>query len=248
MLSRNDRRTGRRARHAVPLVALGAVALLLGSPAPGVSQGTCALRAQPQSGSTGYRSRTARCEGMYVGLQNASRNVQMISLVQGGLQFDTVGPSVLLVAVPHVAGSPVVQVRGTTREANLNWALDATLQGGGTLEWNLGDVLRPEGITSDRIGLMGQAGELYVPVAIRGRSGDSTEVVIRMPSAAAVRWSTPGMATAAPAERLNVDGYFRIMLPPAARAGEQVLTVTWRVRGAGDWEKVPAELRIHRWR
>lgn len=207
---------------------------------------------------------------MYVGLQSGSRSVQVISLVRGRLRYDLPaapdrpgGDRLLLVHVPHLppesGARAKVAVLGTTRESNLNWALDATVPEGDVLRWNLDDVIVPQRLASGRVGIAGQAGEegaeegggVYVPVAVRGQAGapvreDSTELVVRIAVAAGVRWSTPEMSTMQDAERLNVDGYFRIILPPAAARGEQRVTLRWRVRGEPGW-KTPEQLRIYRW-
>ena len=204
---------------------------------------------------------------MYVGLQSGSRSVQVISLVKGGLRYDLpgapgrpAGDTLLFVHVPPLPPGlgARVAVLGSTRESNLNWALDATVAQGQALPWSLGDVIVPQQLASRRIGIVGLVGEegaaegegVYVPVEVRGHAGapaagDSTELVIRIAVAAAVRWSTQGTSTMQNAERLNVDGYFRIMLPPALR-GEQRITLRWRVRGEPGW-KTPEQLRIYRW-
>jgi hypothetical protein len=206
---------------------------------------------------------------MYMGLQSGSRSVQVISLVKGGLRYDLpgapgrpAGDTLLFVHVPQLppelGARANVAVLGSTRESNLNWALDATVAEGQALRWNLGDVIVPQRLASRRIGIVGQVGAegaaeaegVYVPVEVRGHAGapapgDSTELVIRIAVAAGVRWSTQGASTMQDAERLNVDGYFRIMLPPAPQ-GEQRITLRWRVRGEPGW-KTPEQLRIYRW-
>jgi hypothetical protein len=258
----HGRRPARRGR-----TLLAALAALLWAAADATAAAAqrpgCAQRLQPQPGQTGYRSRDHRCEGMYVGLQSGSRSIQVISLAKGGVRYDLAGGDTLLfVHVPELPaelGQRAVPVLGSTRETNLNWALDAAVDPRQALRWDLRDVIVPQRLASQRIGMAGQVEQqvtggsrtVYVPVQLRRSPGataaaDSTELVVRVAVAAGVRWSTQGTDAMRDAERLNVDGYFRIMLPPAAARGQQLVTLAWRVRGEPGW-KTPEQLRIYRW-
>ncbi len=261
----------RAARIALPLLALASYA------APGARElaaqrQDCTLRVEPQPGRTGYRNRGYRCEGMYVGLQSAPRNVQVVSLVKGGLRYAlpgapgaAPGDTLLYVHVPALPASfgraaPVLLL-GRGREANLNWALDAAVPPGRHLAWNLADVVAPERLPSRRIGIAGQAGggasgsggTVHIPLAVgrspsAGTAPDSIEMVVKVPGAARVRWFFASNQAAAEAERLNVDGYFRIVLPPRrGPPGVELIGISWRPRGQPTWNEVPEHLRIYRW-
>lgn len=249
-------------------LAIGVISAAVASPLS-AQRYECALRLQPWSAPTGYRVRNDRCEGMYVGLQSGAI-VQVISLVKGGLRYDlqgrsgrVAGDSVLNVYVPQLPAQfgPTVSVRGSARESNLNWALDATLSHGHPLRWNLRDVITPEKLSSDRIGLAGAAEAVsggrrrlvYIPVEIRrdaavAGASDSTEVVVKIPSAAEMGWSTRGTDVLHMAQRLNMDGYFRIMLPPTnAAPAEQTLILWWRAREEPQVRDIPETVLIYRW-
>lgn len=268
MTIQHHHRSARRgARPCLRRILLGALAALLVSAAdaPEASAQACGLRVQPRPDDTGYRRRDSRCEGMYIGLQSGSRSVQVISLVRGGLRYE-LGPrgdSLLFVHVPDLPGEfgarPVVSVLGTARETNLNWALDAVVGEGRVMEWDLRDAIRPQGLASQRVGIAGEVVReggggrttVFVPLAVRRGPGapagaDSTELVVRVPVAAAVRWSTESTGAMHDAERINVDGFFRILLPAAAARGEQPIAISWRVRGENRWG-APEQLRIYRW-
>jgi hypothetical protein len=250
------------------VLAIGVISAAVPSPLP-AQRYECALRLQPWSAATGYRLRTDRCEGMYVGLQSGEI-VQVVSLVKGGLHYDlqgrpgrVAGDSVLNVHVPRLPGQfgPTVSVRGSARESNLNWALDATLSHGHPLRWNLRDVITPEQLSSDRIGLVGAAEavsggrrrRVYIPVEIRRGAAaadapDSTEVVVKIQSAAEMGWSTRGTDVLHMAQRLNMDGYFRIMLPPThAAPEEQTINLWWRAREEPQARDIPETILIYRW-
>ncbi|HEU4560054.1 MAG TPA: hypothetical protein VFS20_19545 [Longimicrobium sp.] len=206
---------------------------------------------------------------MYVGLQSGEI-VQVISIVKGGLHYDlqgrsgrVAGDSVLTVYVPPLPAhyGPTVSVRGSARESNLNWALDATLSRGHPLRWNLRDVITPEQLSSDRIGLAGAAEAVsggrrrlvYIPVRIRrgaaaAEAPDSTEVVVKIQSAAEMAWKAQGTDVLHRAQRLNLDGYFRIMLPPTnAAPEEQAIILWWRVREQPHFRDIPETVVIYRW-
>lgn len=257
-----------RGRMTLGILAIGVISAAVPSSLP-AQRYQCALRLQPWSAPTGYRLRNDRCEGMYVGLQSGEI-VQVISIVKGGLRYDlqgrsgrVAGDSVLNVYVPPLPAQygPTVSVRGSARESNLNWALDATLSHGHPLRWNLRDVITPEQLSSDRIGLVGAAEVgsggrrrlVYIPVRIRrggaaAEAPDSTEVVVKIQSAAEMGWTLRGTDVLHMAQRLNMDGYFRIMLPPTnAAPGEQTISIWWREREKSRVRDIPESVVIYRW-
>jgi hypothetical protein len=251
---------GRSARRVAALVVVGLLAAGARPPRAGAQHHECLLRVQPRDGETGYHDRGQRCEGMYVGLQSAPVNVQVVSLVKGGLHYDLARDRLLYVRVPAITGlrDPVV-LRGRGRESNLNWALDASLAPGGRLVWNLTDVIVREQLSSDRIGIFGQTVEhragfadtVFVPLAVGGSeapeaSRDSIELIVKIPGASGLRWALDPGGEQHPSERLNVDGYFRIVVPPG-RAEQVALDLYWRPRGKLAFNQTPEQLGIYRW-
>ncbi|HEX6048354.1 MAG TPA: hypothetical protein VFZ21_03775 [Gemmatimonadaceae bacterium] len=229
----------------------------------------CPLPVTARADPTGYQPRGNRCEGMFVGLHSAPLKVQVVSLVTGGLRYDLAQDTLLYIHVPplpaKLSSVRAVVLQGRGREANLNWALDASTGLSSSLTWELSQVVRPRGITSNRIGLAAQArtsalgDPLFIPLGVsrdptaRPGTGDSLELIVRVPGASGARWAfatDTGCrggegAGCRGAVRLNVDGYFRIVIPPGPE-GEATLAVFWRPRGTQKYNAVPEHLRIYR--
>ena len=201
--------------------------LLCFSAAPVAAQRDCALRVTTTNDTTGYRARTGdrRCEGMYVGLQAEPLKVQPISFVKGGLRFpakaDAASRNAMIRAVAVPERTTRLQLIGRGAESNLNWALDAELAPGSVVNWNLGEVVIPVGLTDDKIGVLAlvpagspSAEPVLVPVEVMvanapGADRSELELIFRVPGAGAARWWIEGESTAKPAEALNADGFFR---------------------------------------
>lgn len=219
---RSWRRTLLRAACAVSLFALDATSV----------HAQCALQVRPRSGETGYRKRNYACEGMYVQLQAATINIQVVSLVKGGLKLPDSARTVY-VHIPQDLGSlrDSVGVFGRGREANLNWALDGFARPGRPMAWNLEAVVREVEIDVSRLGVFaetrrssGLGGPIYVPVALSdlltpptpGTLPTTVELVIRVPAAGTIQYRMAGgeWLPELPLRRSNGDGYFSIMLEP----------------------------------
>lgn len=238
-------------------------ALLVGALAPAGASSQCALSVRPKPGDTGYRERDQRCEGMYVGLQSAPLNVQVISLVKGGLSYRLDSEiREIEVRVPAALANDAelekrVLIVGRAREPNLNWALDGFASPGSPMNWKLDDVVRKEQLSSDRIGLFGETkrtdgmgGPVYIPLEVSrsaGAQAATIELIVRIPPAAAASWSVGTGADRKPAEPLNADGYFRIVLPATPAPEKTRVAVYWRPRGESRMSDVPEHLRIFRW-
>lgn len=250
-----------RSRYAA--AALFCCAMLMADGGGHVAQAQCRdVEAQP--GEAGYKQRGARCEGMYVGRQSAPINIQVVSLVKGGLDFPSTVDEVKI-RVPEALAdvdslSQRVTVTGDTREANLHWALDSAhpLRPGQAISWDL-EVLRQVDLESDRLGLYGRTthesglgGPIFVPVAVTipgasVPSDEPIELVFRIPAAAGACWSDgTGNGCRQPASLLNADGYFRIEIPPG-EPGPATLAFRWRPSGSPTWSETPETLTIYRW-
>lgn len=239
-------------------------ALLMAAPSAAWAQRDCALRVTGTSPGTGYKVRSGdtRCEGMYVGLQAEPLKVQPISFVRGGLRFPD-GPATGARVVATVRPLAVVEANarlmllGRGAESNLNWALDAELRGATTFNWNLADVVLPEGLSDDRIGIFaitapagpGASDPVLVPLEVAAvgaprAARHDIELVFRVPGAAAARWWVEGSNTPQDAEALNADGFFRIWLPTTLPGGTTRIAITWRPRGQRSFSTVPELIRL----
>lgn len=220
------------------------------------------LEAQP--GDAGYKPRGERCEGMYVGRQSAPINIQVVSLVKGGLDVPQAIDEVRI-HVPRALAdidslSHDVSIVGDTREANLHWALDSTepLRPGQAISWDL-EVLRRVRLESKRLGLYGRTthesglgGPIFVPVAVTAPGASvpadaPIELVFRIPAAArACLFDTSNGGCSQRASPLNADGYFRIVIPPG-EPGPTTLAFRWYPSGSPTSNQTPETLTIYRW-
>lgn len=233
------------------------------------AQYACRLKVPHRQVPTTYQPRGTHCEGMYVAEQSSPLDAQVVSLVKGGLRYDLRRDSLLHVHAPRLPkkeNAGAVLLQGRARETNLNWALDGQLETGGRFTWDLTRVVRPESLASNLIGLFAESrttalgDPLYVAVAVTRAPGeadapdDSLELIVRLPGAAAARWTFAAHDACAPrpgegcrtATRLNADGFFRIAIPPGP-AGRIALAIHWRPRGSVAFADVPQYLWIYRW-
>lgn len=243
-------------------LALGAV---LGSDVAWAQQATdaaCALNVKTDGASTSYQKREYGCEGIYVGLQSAPLNVQIVSLVRGSFNLGQ-GVRSMMIRTSPLAGLDSdfdlrTQVLGRARIANLNWAMDGFAKADSPMVWNLEAVVRPleletvqVGVTGLRERQSGLAGPVFMPVAITPTDAAlphqaPIEMVVRIPAASAAQWSlAPGDAWDDASDVHAADGYFGITLP-AGPPGILRVLVRWRARGTPAWGE-PERLSIYRW-
>ena len=231
----------------------------------------CDLKVKPAPGDIGYKKRSYGCEGMYVGLQSAPLGVQVVSIVRGTLAFDSATHlRYVFVGADSKSVSSDVRVIGRARRANLHWAFDGEVSPGRPLTWDLREVIHNAELKSETVGLYGlvspaagaTGGPSFVPVAIRGspdadptKAGESVELIVRIPAAAALCWSIarvseerkqgiPKKCTAIDPFKGNADGYFQITIADP-EPGEHQLALRWRVRGTHEWPGAPVHLRLH---
>lgn len=218
-----------------------ALALCLMSVVPADAQ--CPLKARPRPGATGYQPRLDGCEGLYIQLQSAPINLQVVSLVRHALRVpegDTA--HVHVPANPESLRTPITIV-GRGREANLNWALDGDARPGAPLRWLLKAVVRTVDLDAERLGIFGETrkanglgGPIYVPVDVRGvrepypgHAGavpPPVELVLRIPGAGALehRMSGTDWVRETP---INGDGYFAIVIQ-SPEQGVRSVEIRWR--------------------
>ena len=103
-----------------------------------------------------YKERGNRCEGLYVANVGA-KSLELVSLTQGPLAYELKPGVVLRVSVPFATGR--VHVRAVSKIPRTYYQMDALLQEGFSLDWPVNDVLLPEKLDSDRIGVFAWVGE-----------------------------------------------------------------------------------------
>lgn len=222
----------------------------------------CALSVKTDNTRTSYQKRDYGCEGIYVGLQSAPLNVQVVSLVRGPFELDQDVASLVIRTSPPAEldrdFSLRTRVLGRAREANLNWAMDGFAKADSPMVWNLRAVVHPLALTGDQIGVTGLrerqsglAGPMFVPVAITAAGAPLPHqapigMIVRIPAASAVQWRlSPDDAWIVAEDVHATDGYFGIALPAGPPAMLRVL-VRWRARGTPSWGETE-RLSVYRW-
>lgn len=118
--------------------------------------------------SSAYKDRGNRCEGLYVA-DVGSRSIDIVSFTSGGIRYDLNSKSPLKLSV--MGASAVVNVRAVAITPKTYYRMDARLQHGKPLVWPVTDVLLPEHLTDNRIGIFGwtgtEEGKTFVPVDVK---------------------------------------------------------------------------------
>jgi hypothetical protein len=118
----------------------------------GAQNPRCDGLAQLRGSKSGYQSRGNRCEGLYVS-NVGSRSLAAMSFTLGRLRYDLASPAPIEVTAP--GQTQPVNVRAVAIPLKTYYRMDATLAPHATLLWPLKDVLAPEGLTDNRIGIFG---------------------------------------------------------------------------------------------
>lgn len=121
---------------------------------------------------SGYQDRGNRCEGLYVS-KVGSRSLAAMSFTLGRVRFDLAPSAAIEVTAP--GQTQPVNVRALAIPLKTYYRMDAPLAPGATLRWPLKDVLVPEGLTDNRVGVFGW----------RGAEDNRTLVPLRVTSAGA---------------------------------------------------------------
>jgi hypothetical protein len=122
----------------------------------------------PLPGSTSaYKNRGNRCEGLYVA-EVGSRSIDIISFTAGSINYDLNSRSPLKVTA--LGNSPSVNIRAVAVTPRTYYRMDTVLQKGATLVWPITDVLFPEHLAANRIGIFGWSGpevsKTFIPTRV----------------------------------------------------------------------------------
>jgi hypothetical protein len=134
----------------------------------------CATLHPLPNSSFNYRDRGNRCEGFYVADVGAT-TMEPISFQQGTLGYELKPGTRLLVTVPGQTQS--VHVRAVAIPARTYYRMDAVLNPGASLTWPVDDVLLPEHLTPERIGVLAWKGseqnKTLLPVRVENTGATS---------------------------------------------------------------------------
>jgi len=130
------------------------------------------------SSSSAYKNRGNRCEGLYVA-DVGSRSIDIISFTVGSVRYDLNSRSALKVST--LGSSPSVNVRAVAITPKTYYRMDTFLQHGTPLIWPVKDVLLPEHLTDNRIGIFGWTGaessKIFVPVKVATEPAPSPSLI-----------------------------------------------------------------------
>jgi hypothetical protein len=139
--------------------------------APAAAEGSC-NDVPTTPGSMGYQLRrnAERCEGFY--RQEVSGELELLSLVNGSINYDLVSDKLLTVSAPALPDLQNPQIFLTARalQPGTNYRMDAVIAPSGKFMWPLNEVLAPAKLGSDSIGVVAwikrTLGKYYVPVSV----------------------------------------------------------------------------------
>ena len=116
----------------------------------------------------GYTSYGNRCEGFYVA-NVSSESLEVVSVLQGTLEFEWKPEVVLRVSAPGLTQG-TVNVRAIAIPLKTYYRLDGTVSPQQSMRWPIGDVIFPGKLTAQRLGVFGWVGtendKIFVPVRV----------------------------------------------------------------------------------
>jgi hypothetical protein len=163
---------------------------LLAATAQSVAQQQPACRKlQAVQGAYGYQARAkdVRCEGFYES-PVAAAALDLVSLTAGPVDYKLEGQESVRLTAPDVSSlkSDQVNIQAHALPLGTYYRMDAVVPSAGSLNWRIGDVLRPHQLTADRIGIFGwvdqTASRTFVPVLISEQNTRAPVVILLRPS------------------------------------------------------------------
>jgi hypothetical protein len=126
-----------------------------------------------------YKDRGNRCEGFYVADVGAS-DLDLVSFQMGSIPAQLKPGEILKVSVP--GQSQPVHVRALAIPTRTFYRMDALLQPGATLNWPVDDVLLPEHLNPQRLGVFAwkgdEANKIFVPVRLESSAAAASQPAI----------------------------------------------------------------------
>jgi hypothetical protein len=121
----------------------------------------------PEESIYGYRERGGRCEGFY-NANVSGFTIQVVSLTRGVVSYAMNSNERLQIVADPLVDFPTIAVRGVNFSMGRNYRLDLNLEKGAVAEVPVKEVLQPNRISSDNLGIFGfveKAGyRYYVPI------------------------------------------------------------------------------------
>ena len=148
----------------------------------------CDPNLEPIKSRLGYQPRDAvRCEGLYVSNVSAARGLDLVGLTRGPVLFDPQRDRSLQL-IPVVTDRPL-RLRGVAIPEKTYYRLDARLPAGGGVDWRLTDVVIPQGLRPDQIGLVAlREGDSAVYVPLQAGGSGAFTLLLRPSRSATELW------------------------------------------------------------
>jgi hypothetical protein len=146
------------------------VALL--TPQTAASQQVECTGVRPLPGSASqYKARGNRCEGLYE-TDVGGLSIDLVSFTLRPIDFDLRTTTQLEVSAPGEQNR-VIHIRAVAKPPRTYYRMDATINAGAVLTWPVSEVLLPERLTADRVGILGwkdgDGSEVFVPLLVVAR-------------------------------------------------------------------------------
>jgi hypothetical protein len=126
-------------------------------------------------GKYGYQPRTKqgvnRCEGFYISTISA-KSLEMVSLLKGPAKFSLQDNTIIDVSsdVSNLVTGDI-HIRAVAKPVRTYYRMDATLQQGELLEWPAGEVLVPNKLSLEKLGILGwiesEEHKIFVPLKVK---------------------------------------------------------------------------------
>jgi hypothetical protein len=190
--------------------------------------------------SSQYKNRGNRCEGLYEEDMGA-KSLALISLTLGTISYPLQRGTKLQLTVP--SENETVHVRAVPKPVNVAYEMDAVLKSGASLTWPVDDVLLPEALTAQQIGVFSwrDVGSrvVYAPVRVQ-REGAKESInsaitltlrpsfdaqVVKWRLARAPSWSCEVPGPWSDVDRVPVDAGETIIINIPSNAGPHCLDV-----------------------
>jgi hypothetical protein len=127
-------------------------------------------------GKYGYQPRINRCEGFYISTISA-KSLEMVSLLKGPANFPLKDNTIIEVSADVsnlVTGD--IHIRAVAKSVRTYYRMDASLQQGELFEWSAGEVLLPNKLSLDKLGILGwiesDKQEYFVPLKVKQKGGN----------------------------------------------------------------------------
>lgn len=149
-----------------------------------------------------YKLRGNRCEGFYSS-KLSSGSIDVVGLIRGEFHFRLEKNEIIEISSPFVKNKPV-RVRAVGIPLKTYYRMDAEIAPGTTFLWHLGELLYPQKLSDEKIGVFGWIEQgndkIYVPLSVSAgseKNPNSDKIVLYLRTTTDVenvKWRTANMA------------------------------------------------------